>query len=152
MGLVRSHNDWPLIAASHHADHASCSCSMSIFFIVSIACNTRCDLAPSGSASSLPNAVGMICHDRPNLSFSQPQRSFDPPSDSFSHSSSTSCCVSQLTKSEIAGVNEYIGPPFKAMNSCPSSVNVTDMTLPLPPEPPPEWVTRPTSEFLKTDT
>jgi hypothetical protein len=45
----------------------------------------------------LPNAAGMICHERPYLSLSQPQRSVEPPADNFSHGSSTSACVSQLT-------------------------------------------------------
>lgn len=62
-----------------------------------MACITRCDLSASLSASNLPNAAGMICHERPYLSLSQPQRSVEPPADNFSHGSSTSACVSQLT-------------------------------------------------------
>jgi len=34
--------------------------------------------------------------------------------DRFSHSSSTSACVSQLTNSEIAGLKVNRGPPFRA--------------------------------------
>src|SRR5436190_2239436 len=68
-----------------------------------------------------PKAVGMICHHKPYLSFSHPHRLFSPLAESFSHSSSTACCVSQFTKREIASVNLNFGPPFSAMNSCPSS-------------------------------
>ena len=35
---------------------------------------TRSDFARSLSLSIRPSAFGMICHDNPNLSFSQPQR------------------------------------------------------------------------------
>jgi hypothetical protein len=59
----------------------------------------------------------MICHETPNLSVSQPQGPFSPPSESFSHSSSTSSCVSQSTKSEIPCANWKEEPPFSAMNS-----------------------------------
>jgi hypothetical protein len=41
-----------------------------------------------------------------------------PPSESFSQRSSTSSCVSQLTRNDIAGENLKIGPPFNAMNRC----------------------------------
>lgn len=30
-------------------------------------------------------------------------------------------CVSELMKNDMAGVKENCGPPFNAMNSCPSS-------------------------------
>src|SRR2546425_5995850 len=62
------------------------------------------------SCNSLPKAEGMICHDRPYLSLSQPHLCFSPPSESFSHSSSTSCWVSQFTKNEIAGEKVKCGP------------------------------------------
>src|SRR5579864_7005174 len=51
---------------------------MSILSISSIAFITLCGLAALLSPISLPNALGMICHDRPYLSFSHPQRSFFP--------------------------------------------------------------------------
>src|SRR6202171_3911953 len=63
----------------------------------------------------------MTGHDKPYLSVIHPHLCFSPPSESFSHNSSTSCCVSQFTKSEMAGVNVKCGPPLKAMNSCPSN-------------------------------
>src|SRR6266571_8503697 len=105
------------------------------------------------SCSIFPRIEGMICHDRPYLSFSQPHRCFSPPSESFSHSSATSYCVLQLTKNDMAGVKLNCGPPFSAKNSCPSSVKVTDMTVPFGPGPAsPYRVTLPAFEFLKTET
>src|ERR1700720_748792 len=96
---------------------------------------------------------GTICHDTPYLSLSQPQLSFFPPSESFSHSSSTSCCVLQSTSNEIAGVKVNCGPPFNAMKSCPSSWNVAIITVPFGPGPAsPYRVTLPTFEFLKIET
>src|SRR5437899_1874418 len=77
---------------------------MSIFFICSMACMTRLAFSGSLSPSIRPRAVGMICHDRPYLSCSQPHWSSLPPADSFFHSSSTSCCVSQFTNNEMAGL------------------------------------------------
>src|SRR5438046_10094241 len=123
---------------------------MSIFFIGIIARMTRFALVGSLSPNSLPSTVGTICQDTPNLSFSQPHWSLDPPADSFSHSASTSGCVSQFTKNEIAGVNLNCGPPFRAKNSWPSSTKVADITDPFGPGPAsPERDTRPTLEFLK---
>src|SRR6185437_7234992 len=86
-----------------------------------MAFRTRVDFAGSLSCNILPRIEGMICQDRPYLSLSQPHLPFSPPSESFSHSSSTSSCVSQLTKSEMAGVKVKCGPPLNAKNSCPSS-------------------------------
>src|SRR5882762_11517770 len=95
----------------------------------------------------------MICHDRPYLSLSQPHLSFFPPADSFSHSSSTSCCVSQFTKNDTAGEKVKCGPPLSAKKSCPSSWNVGDITVPFGPGPAsPYRVTLPTFEFLKMET
>ena len=51
---------------------ASSIFAISIFFIASIACIARCARAGSLSPSRRGSAVGMICHDRPNLSFSHP--------------------------------------------------------------------------------
>jgi len=76
---------------------------MSILSISSIAFITLCALAALLSPISLPNALGMICHEQPYLSFSQPQRSVFPPAESFFHSSSTSSCVSQFTNSTCQG-------------------------------------------------
>src|SRR2546430_7067094 len=97
--------------------------SMSIFFICIIAFMTLCDTAGSGSLRSSGSAVGTICHDRPNLSLSQPHICCSPPAESFSHSSSTSFWVLQFTTNDTACENLNCGPPFKAMNSCPSSWN-----------------------------
>src|SRR6202521_6202292 len=113
---------------------------------------TRFAFSASLSCNILPRTEGTICHDRPYLSFSQPHRWFSPPSESFSHSSSTSCCVSQFTKNDIAGEKVNCGPPFRPKNSCPSSWNFTDNTVPLGPGPPsPDRLTLTTLEFLKTD-
>src|SRR5919197_204390 len=91
---------------------------------------TLLDLFASLSCIILPKILGTICHETPNLSFNQPHCSSFPPSESFSHKSSTSCCVSQLTKNDIAGENLKIGLPFNAINCCPSSSKVTVITVP----------------------
>src|ERR687887_624323 len=92
---------------------------------------TLSDFSASLSCIISPKTLGTICHETPNLSFNQPHCSTSPPpSESFSHRLSTSSCVSQLTRNDIAGENLKIGPPFKAMNSCPSSSNVTVITVP----------------------
>src|ERR1700686_1138175 len=118
-----------------------------------MACMTLFAFLASLSCNNLPRIEGMICHDRPYLSFSQPHLSFFPPFESFSHSSSTSCCVSQYTKNDIAGVNLNCGPPFRAKKSCPSRRNVADITVPFGPGPPsPYRLALPTFEFLKTET
>src|SRR5215469_1397950 len=92
---------------------------------------TLSDLFVSLCCNISPNTLGTICHDTPNLSFNHPHSSFSPPSESLSQSSSTSSCVSQFTKNDIAGENLKTGPPFNAINSCPSSSNVTLITVPL---------------------
>ena len=51
---------------------------MSIFAICSIASTTRFAFAGSLSPNSSPSAVGTICQDTPNLSFSQPHLRFLP--------------------------------------------------------------------------
>src|SRR3990172_8808466 len=97
-------------------------------------CMTFCALRGSLSPNNWPKVVGIICQDTPNLSFSQPQGpGSPPPAESFSHSSSTSACVSQLTKSEKPWAKVKLGPPFRAINSCPSSTKVADMTAPPSP-------------------
>src|SRR6185503_21364149 len=97
---------------------------------------TLFDFTGSGSLSNSPKTVGTICHDKPYLSLSQPHCDFAPPSESFSQSSSTSSCVSQFTNNEIASVNLKCGPPFNAMNFCPSSSKVPVITVPFGPGPP----------------
>lgn len=62
---------------------------------------TRFDFFGSGSCSNLGKAVGMICQDNPNLSFSQPHWLSSPPAVNLLHSSSTSFCESQFTSNEI---------------------------------------------------
>src|SRR5205823_8928339 len=64
--------------------------SISIFFMFSIACMTRCDFSRSGSERSSGSTVGTICHDTPNLSFSHPQGPSSPPSESLLQNLSTS--------------------------------------------------------------
>src|ERR1700730_16174603 len=113
---------------------------------------TLFDFSGSLSCSSLPKSDGTICHDKPYLSFSQPHLCFCPPSESFSHSSSTSCCVSQVTKNEMASVNLKCGPPLSAINSCPSRWNVPVITVPFGPGPAsPYRVTLTIFEFLKIE-
>ena len=51
---------------------------MSILSICTIAFVTLCALAALLSPINLTNALGMICHDSPYLSFSHPQRSLFP--------------------------------------------------------------------------
>ena len=92
------------------ASAARSSVAMSIFFIWSIACMARCALSGSGSLSSSVRRVGMICHDRPYRSFSQPHGPSSPPFVSAAQSSSTSSCVSQFTTNEIASVNVWCWP------------------------------------------
>src|SRR5207249_1340091 len=92
---------------------------------------TLSDFSASLSCNISPNTVGTICHDKPYLSLSQPHGPFSPPLESFSHSSSTSSCVLQFTKNDMASENLNSGPPLSAINSCPSSWNVTVITVPL---------------------
>ena len=94
---------------------------MSIFFISSIASMTLFDFAGSGSFSISPRTVGLICHDSPYLSLSQPHGPSYPPSESLFQNRSTSSCDLQSTENDKASVNLNWGPPFNAMNSFPSS-------------------------------
>src|SRR5919199_5929399 len=91
---------------------------------------TFSDFSASLSCIISPQTLGTICHETPNLSFNQPHCSCSPPSESFSQRLSTSFCVSQFTRNDIAGENLKMGPPFKAMNLCPSSSKVTVITVP----------------------
>src|SRR6266516_7858478 len=88
-------------------------------FFVSLSCNIS------------PKRLGTICHDTPNLSFNQPHCSCSPPSESLFHKSSTSSCVPQFTRNEMSGENLKTGPPFNAMNRCPSRSKLTIITVPL---------------------
>src|SRR3981081_2662486 len=108
---------------------------MSIFFILNIASMTLFDFAGSASPSICPRTVGLICHDKPYLSLSQPQGPCSPPAESFSQNVSTSSCVLQSTEKDMASVNLNWGPPFSAMNCCPFNSNTTVITPPLGPGP-----------------
>src|SRR5437763_1948902 len=136
-------NNWAGVSSalpgrgSHEAaaSYAFFSAAMSIFFILSIASITLLDFLGSGSLSISPKIAGLICHDRPYLSLSQPHGPSSPPLESFSQNSSTSFCVLQLTENDMASANLNCGPPLSAMNACPSSSNTTVITLPLGPGP-----------------
>src|SRR6266568_8365521 len=113
---------------------------------------TLCPFSGSGSVSISSSTIGTTCHDRPYLSFSQPHCPPSPPMDSLSQTSSTSSCVLQFTTNDMASVNLKRGPPFNAVNSCPSSRNVTVITVPLSPGPAsPYRVTLRILEFLKIE-
>src|SRR4029077_1164061 len=87
----------------------------------------RPDFSLAGPDIIAYEAVGTICHERPNLSFSQPHccaRS-SPPSHSLSQQRSTSAWVLHLTTKEIASVNLKCGPPLSAVNSWPSRRKLT---------------------------
>jgi len=92
---------------------------------------TRFAFSGSLSCSISMSTVGTTCHDTPNLSVSQPHWISRPPAESFSQKWSTSSCVSQFTTKEIAPLNWKCGPPFNAVNGCPSSSKGTVMTDPL---------------------
>src|SRR5213078_435058 len=109
--------------------------AISIFVISIIAFMTRCDRTGSGSLTYFSRIVGVICHDNPYLSLSQPQTFVAPPAESFSQYSSTSACVSQLTTNETDSLNLNSGPPFSAVKSRPSSSNSIVMTEPAGPGP-----------------
>src|SRR5713226_1277240 len=117
-------------ARGHPRSYACFRRLMSSFSICSTAFMTLFAFSASLSCNSFPKTVGTICHDRTYLSLSQPHLPPLPPCESFSHSSSTSCCVSLFTKKDMASENLKCGPPFSAMNSCPSSWNVTVITVP----------------------
>src|SRR5882672_5215831 len=113
---------------------------------------TLFDFLASLSCNISTKAVGMTCHDRPYLSLSQPHLDFCPPVESFSQSSSTSCCVSQFTTNDMASVKVNCGPPFSAMNSCPLSSNCVVITVPFGPGPAsPYRLMLKTFEFLKME-
>ena len=96
----------------------------------------------------------MICHDSPNLSFSQPQGPSSPPSAvSLLQYLSISACVSQVTINEKPSANEKVAPPSNAVYSRPSSWNTSLSTLPLAMGPSASLRTRfPTFEFGNSET
>src|SRR6266571_2314418 len=98
---------------------------MSSLTILSRACMTRCDFVASLLLISSTKTVGTICHERPNLSLSQPHCTSLPPAESFLQYRSSSVCVLQFTTNEIASLNSKCGPPFNAMNFCRSISNST---------------------------
>ena len=70
-----------LAVLSHYfRSYASFRIVMSIFCISSIAFITRSDFSEFLSCNISIKIVGTICHDTPNLSFSQPQCDSCPPS------------------------------------------------------------------------
>src|SRR5919201_2415083 len=119
-----------LRARHAYAAAARSSSAISTLPIFSIAAITRCDFSRSGSLSSSGRRVGTICHETPNLSFSQPHGPGSPPSESLLQNESTSSWLSHLTSNEIASLGRNWGPPLRAANSRPSSSNVTVMTIP----------------------
>ena len=77
----------------------------------------------------LVRAAGKICHDRPNLSLSQPHWPTTPPPSSggpVRSISSWSC----TTESETASVNVKGGPPLSAMNGRPVEREIDGHTVP----------------------
>src|SRR4029453_5313388 len=85
---------------------------------------TRSDFSGSLSFNISIKTVGVICHDKPNLSLSQPHPDSWPPSAvSFSQKESTSFLVSQFTTNEIDSLNLNCGPPFNATNFWPAISN-----------------------------
>src|SRR5205085_4110532 len=74
---------------------ARLSAARSILRICNIDRMTRCDFSEFSSMSICGSAVGMTCHERPNLSLSQPQGPSSPPSASLVQKKSISSCVSQ---------------------------------------------------------
>src|SRR6478752_3565731 len=103
--------------------------------------------AVAGSLSRYGRTAGTTCQDTPYLSFSHPHCPPDPPADNLSHNSSTSACDWQSMESEIASLNWKCGPPFRARNSTPASLNSTTSARPSGP-----GVTLVTAESGKTET
>src|ERR1017187_431256 len=68
------------IARDYASSYAACKEAISIFSIVNIALVTRSAFSTSGSFISSSNTFGVTCHDRPYLSFNQPQGPGLPPS------------------------------------------------------------------------
>src|SRR5204863_7977766 len=89
-------------------------------------------LTGSGSLTMSISSLGSTCHDTPKWSVIQPQAMGVPPAaTNLSQYSSTCCCVSQSTAMEKPWVNVNCGPPLRAVNARPSSVNSTVITLPV---------------------
>lgn len=66
------------------SSYAALSFSISSFFICNMACVTRSAFSLSGLFISSPITEGIICHDRPYLSLSQPHCSASGTDESFS--------------------------------------------------------------------
>src|SRR6516164_5963023 len=109
---------------------ARLSAAMSILRICNIERMTRCAVSEFPSISISGSALGKTCHERPNLSLSQPQRPSSPSFASSLQKWSISCCVSQWTWNDTASLNLKCGPPLSARNFCPSSSNSTVITVP----------------------
>src|SRR3990172_12315350 len=77
---------------------------MTIFFILSMAFNAARALFLSECPRKRPSCLGMICHERPYLSLSQPHCSAAGTAERLSKYRSTSCCVSQFTRNEMASL------------------------------------------------
>src|SRR5262245_20760785 len=92
---------------------------------------TRFDRAGSPPPSiKRPSTLGTTCHERPNLSLSQPQLPGSPPSAvRLLQYSSTSACVSHSMKNETDSLNLNCGPALSAMNRWPCNSNTTDTTF-----------------------
>jgi len=69
----------PQVVLSCRTEYACCSACRSSLSIVSMASIARFDAAASVPPSIEPSVFGTICHDSPNLSFSQPHRLGTPP-------------------------------------------------------------------------
>src|SRR5262249_14941075 len=106
------------------------SAAMSILRILSIDRMTRCAVSEFPSISISGRALWQTCHERPNLSLSQPQWPASPSFPSVLQKSSVSSCVPQGTWNDSASLNLKCGPPFSARNFCPSISNSTVMTVP----------------------
>src|SRR6516162_4387783 len=109
---------------------ARLSAAISILRICNIERMTRCAVSEFPSISISGSAFGMTCHERPNLSLSQPQGLSSPSFASSLQQWSISCCVSQCTWNDTASLNLKCGPPFSARNFCPSISNSTVITVP----------------------
>ena len=88
---------------------------MSSLTIESMASVTRLTLAGSGSSISSRSRLGATCQQSPQRSRTQPHYSIAPPSDSASHSRSSSAWVSGSTMIEKLWLNGSSGPASMAM-------------------------------------
>src|ERR1700724_777498 len=105
-----------VLLRSYFPSYASCKRLMSILSICNIASMTLFDFSGSLSPNILPRAVRNDSPRQTILIFEPAASVFFTALENFSHSSSTSYCVWQFTKNDIAGVSVNCGPPFRAMN------------------------------------